>query len=61
ANVYGVYRLNRRWEGRLTGKTVLVVDDIVTTGSTLGEVSRILKMSGAKRVLCITVAKSISK
>ena len=61
ANVYGVYRLNRRWEGRLTGKNVLVVDDIVTTGSTLGEVSRILKMSGANRVLCITVAKSISK
>ncbi|MBQ4625531.1 MAG: ComF family protein, partial [Clostridia bacterium] len=51
----------RRWEGRLTGKTVLVVDDIVTTGSTLGEVSRILKMSGANRVLCVTVAKSISK
>lgn len=61
ANVYGVYRMNRRWEGQLTGKTVLVVDDIVTTGSTLGEVARILKMSGANRVLCITVAKSISK
>ncbi|MBR4866013.1 MAG: ComF family protein, partial [Clostridia bacterium] len=61
ANVYGVYRLNRRWEGRLAGKTILVVDDIVTTGSTLGEVSRILKMSGATRVHCITVAKSITK
>ncbi|MBR6763908.1 MAG: ComF family protein [Clostridia bacterium] len=61
ANVYGVYRMNRRWEGQLAGKTVLVVDDIVTTGSTLGEVSRILKMSGANRVLCVTVAKSISK
>lgn len=59
ANVYGVYRVRRREETYLRGKTVLVVDDIVTTGNTLEEISRVLKMSGADRVICITVAKSI--
>ncbi|MBR5868870.1 MAG: ComF family protein [Clostridia bacterium] len=61
ANVHGVYKISRLGARRVPGKTVLVVDDIVTTGSTLEEVARILKMSGAARVLCVTVAKTISE
>ena len=41
------------------GRTVLVVDDIMTTGSTLSETARVLKESAASRVWCVTVARSI--
>ena len=41
------------------GRTVLVVDDIMTTGSTLSECARELKSAGAWRVWCLTVARSI--
>lgn len=49
-NVRGVYRaLDRNF---LQGKSVLIIDDIITTGHTLGECSRILMKSGCKYVAC---------
>lgn len=38
------------------GKRVLLVDDVVTTGTTLEECSKILAKSGAKEVFCATLA-----
>ena len=38
------------------GKTIVLVDDIKTTGSTLEEAARVLKEAGAKRIWAITVA-----
>lgn len=44
----------------INGKTILLCDDIVTTGSTLSECSRILKDMGAKRVYCAALAATLS-
>ena len=38
------------------GKRVLLVDDVITTGETLEECSRVLLRAGAKEVLCATLA-----
>ena len=42
-----------------TKPTVLLVDDIMTTGSTLSECARMLKDAGAGRVWCLTLAHSL--
>lgn len=41
---------------QFAGKRLLLVDDICTTGSTLGECARVLKAAGAAEVMCLTLA-----
>ena len=40
----------------VSGKRILLIDDIVTTGATLSECCRVLKLAGAKRVSCALFA-----
>ena len=42
-----------------TGKRVLLVDDVYTTGATVSECSRILMDAGAKEVGVLTVARVV--
>ena len=54
ANVMGVYRaINTE---RFVGKRILLLDDIVTTGSTVSECARVLLTAGAKEVRCAAIA-----
>ncbi|MCH5191662.1 MAG: ComF family protein [Oscillospiraceae bacterium] len=53
-NVLGVYDVKS--SDLVKGKTVLLVDDIKTTGATLNECARILKIRGAEKVYCVTAA-----
>lgn len=39
-----------------TGKTVILIDDVITTGSTVSEAKRALKLHHPKRILAIAVA-----
>ena len=55
-NVVGTFEV--RTPAKIRGRTVLVVDDIMTTGSTLSECAAELKRSGASRVWCVTLARS---
>ena len=54
ANVLGVYEAVS--PEQFAGKRLLLVDDICTTGSTLGECARVLKAAGAAEVVCLTLA-----
>lgn len=54
-NVSGVFRTSRTYSN-LEGRTVLLCDDIITTGSTLNECASVLREAGASRVLCVTAA-----
>lgn len=52
-NVLGVFDV---MDESVRDKTVLLVDDVLTTGATLNECAKMLKLYGAKRVLVVTLA-----
>jgi ComF family protein len=56
-NVKGTFAV--RHPEFVRGRTVLVVDDIMTTGATLAETAKTLKEAGASRVWSVTLARSV--
>lgn len=54
ANVRGAFGVTGQAE--LTGKRILLIDDIVTTGATLSECCRVLLTAGAESVVCAALA-----
>lgn len=42
---------------KLVGKRILLVDDVITTGTTLNEVAKVLRRAGAREVWAIVLAK----
>lgn len=55
ANVEKLYQVR----GGVSGKTIVLIDDVVTTGATLNACAKVLKQAGAKKVVAITFARAI--
>jgi ComF family protein len=55
ANVRGAFR--PRHAPRLVGRSVLLLDDVWTTGATLRECARALRRGGARRVVAFSLAR----
>ena len=56
-NVRGVYAVKH--PDRVRGRTLVLIDDVTTTGATLRECARVLKAAGAKDVRAVTLAQAL--
>jgi len=56
-NIRGAFRVAHL--NRVVERSVLLVDDVLTTGTTASECARVLRKAGAKQVLVATVARTL--
>jgi predicted amidophosphoribosyltransferase len=58
-NVRGAFAVAERYRSALAGRSVLLVDDVMTTGATLEACALALKNAGAARVEALTLARVV--
>jgi orotate phosphoribosyltransferase len=56
-NLRGAFAVARA--AAVTGREVLLVDDVYTTGTTVTECARVLRRAGARQVWVATVARTL--
>lgn len=57
-NVKKAFILNQKYKKHINGKKILLIDDVISTGSTADECSKCLKESGAASVYVLCVARN---
>jgi ComF family protein len=58
-NVRQAFDLHPRWAAMVAGKSVLLVDDVLTTGATVETCVRVLQRGGASHVDVLTLARVV--
>lgn len=56
-NLKNTFCINPEFAQEIKGKTILLIDDVITTGATMAEAAKILKENNAKEVWALTIAK----
>lgn len=55
-NIFGVFEADT---DMVFARTVLLIDDVMTTGSTVNECAKMMKLAGAYKVFCAVAAKAV--
>ena len=59
SNVRQAFDIHPRWARTLAGKSVLLIDDVLTTGATVDACVRTLEQGGARHVDVLTLARAV--
>lgn len=58
SNVKDAFQLNPEYKNNISGKNVLLVDDVMTTGATINEVIKVLRNEDVKEISALTIASA---
>lgn len=56
-NTCGIFAVNKAELNKLKGKTIIVFDDVCTTGATIEEAAKVLKGEGVEKIWAMSLAK----
>lgn len=56
-NVKNSFKVNPKFQESLKGKSILLVDDVITTGATIDECCRTLRKAAPKNIFVLSIAK----
>lgn len=59
SNVREAFDVHPRWMAAVDGKSILLVDDVLTTGATVEACARVLERAGARHVDVLTLARVV--
>ncbi len=48
------FNISKKYENNLEGARIILIDDIFTTGSTVDEISKVLKMNGVEQIIVMS-------
>ena len=60
SNIARAFAINQKYTNTIQGKTVLIIDDVHTTGATLNECAKTLYKGGAAHVNVLTLARVVT-
>ncbi len=58
-NVKGVFAVTEKYAALVANKHILLVDDVITTGSTVESCATVLKKAGAREISVLTLARTV--
>jgi ComF family protein len=58
-NLRGAFAVPAKYRPEIEGRSVVLVDDVLTTGATVEECSRVLRRAGAAQVDVLTIARVV--
>ncbi|MDA0782364.1 MAG: ComF family protein [Rickettsiales bacterium] len=58
-NVKHAFKVNKKFVSEIDGKNILLIDDVITTGSTIDACTKTLLRAGASNVFVLTLAMTV--
>ncbi len=57
-NLKNAFKINKKHLDKIDKRTIILVDDVISTGSTVNEIAKLLKQNGAKKVIVLCLASN---
>jgi ComF family protein len=58
SNVKDAFKINDKYKNQISGKKILLVDDVATTGATINEVIKVIRSENVKEIFAFSIASA---
>jgi len=59
-NIKNAFEFNLKYVSQFKNTNVIIIDDVVTTGTTLNEIIKLLRKNSVKKIMCLSLAMAVN-